>query len=113
MLCASTEAPTLIGWVSALFSYSFPYILLGRGKRSVSVDLKKKEGVAVLLRLAEKADVLIEPFRAGVMERLGLGPDVLLKRNPRLIIARLTGYGQDGTAFVWQLKILKHSNLYD
>jgi hypothetical protein len=50
--------------------------------------------VQTLLRLAEKADVLIEPFRPGVMERLGLGPDVLLRRNPRLIFARLTGFGQ-------------------
>jgi alpha-methylacyl-CoA racemase len=50
--------------------------------------------VDALLRLAERADVLVEPFRPGVMERLGLGPDVLLRRNPRLIYARLTGFGQ-------------------
>jgi alpha-methylacyl-CoA racemase len=50
--------------------------------------------VEALLRLAERADVLVEPFRPGVMERLGLGPDVLLRRNPRLIYARLTGFGQ-------------------
>jgi alpha-methylacyl-CoA racemase len=69
---------------------------LGRGKRSIEVDLKKPEGVDVVLRLADKADVLIEPFRAGVAERLGIGPEVLLERNPALIYARMTGWGQEG-----------------
>lgn len=70
--------------------------LLGRGKRSVAIDLKKPEGAATVLRMAERADVLVEPFRPGVMERLGLGPEVVCERNPKLVYARLTGFGQDG-----------------
>ena len=66
------------------------------GKRSVALNLKAPEGVAALLRLLDRADVLIEPFRPGVMERLGLGPDVVLRRNPRLVYARMTGFGQTG-----------------
>lgn len=69
---------------------------LARGKRSIAVDLKRPEGIDAVMRLADKADVLIEPFRAGVAERLGIGPDVLLRRNPTLIYARMTGWGQDG-----------------
>jgi alpha-methylacyl-CoA racemase len=69
---------------------------LARGKRSVAVNLKSPEGVETVLRLVEKADVLLEPYRPGVMERLGLGPDVASGRNPRLVYARLTGFGQDG-----------------
>ncbi|CAN0337864.1 unnamed protein product [Bubo scandiacus] len=67
-----------------------------RGKRSMSLDLKRPLGAAVLRRLCRGADVLLEPFRHGVMEKLGLGPDVLLQENPRLIYARLTGFGQSG-----------------
>ena len=70
--------------------------LLARGKRSVAVDLKSAAGVDTVLRLIEKADVLLEPFRPGVMERLGLGPQIACGRNPRLVYARLTGFGQDG-----------------
>ena len=70
--------------------------VLLRGRRSVTLDLKSKDGVAAALALAEKADALIEGFRPGVMERLGLGPDVLLGRNPRLVYGRMTGWGQDG-----------------
>jgi alpha-methylacyl-CoA racemase len=69
---------------------------LARGKRSVAVNLKSPEGVATVLRLAEQADVLLEPYRPGVMERLGLGPEVACARNPRLVYARLTGFGQEG-----------------
>lgn len=69
---------------------------LSRGKRSIAVDLKNPQGIETVLRLLERADVLIEPFRPGVMERLGLGPDVATARNPRLVYARLTGFGQDG-----------------
>jgi len=69
---------------------------LARGKRSVAVNLKSGDGVETVLRLIEKADVLLEPYRPGVMERLGLGPDVAAARNPRLVYARLTGFGQDG-----------------
>ena len=67
-----------------------------RGKRSVAINLKDPAGVETLLKLVEKADVLFEGFRPGVMERLGLGPDVLHKRNPKLIIGRMTGWGQYG-----------------
>lgn len=68
----------------------------GRGKRSIALNLKSPEGIAVVHRLCAKADVLIEPFRPGVMEKLGLGPSTLLSQNPRLIYARLTGFGQSG-----------------
>ena len=71
--------------------------ILARGRRSVAVDLKQGEGVETVLKLAEQADVLIEGFRPGVMERLGLGPEVCLERNPRLIYGRMTGWGQTGT----------------
>jgi alpha-methylacyl-CoA racemase len=67
-----------------------------RGRRSITVDLKSPEGVEVLLRLVERADALLEAFRPGVTERLGLGPDVALARNPKLVYGRLTGWGQDG-----------------
>jgi alpha-methylacyl-CoA racemase len=70
--------------------------LLNRGRRSVGVDLKHPEGVELVLRLLERADALIEGFRPGVMERLGLGPDVCLGRNPRLVYGRMTGWGQEG-----------------
>ncbi len=69
---------------------------LSRGRRSVAVDLKHPRGAETVLRLVESADVLIEGFRPGVCERLGIGPDPCLARNPRLIYARMTGYGQDG-----------------
>lgn len=69
---------------------------LGRGRRSVAVDLKDPTGRDVVLRLVEVADVFVEGFRPGVCERLGIGPDVCLARNPRLVYARLTGWGQDG-----------------
>jgi len=69
---------------------------LGGGKRSVAMNLKHPEAVATLLSMLDKTDVLIEPFRPGVMERLGLGPEVVCARNPRLVYARMTGYGQQG-----------------
>ncbi|HVN88426.1 MAG TPA: CaiB/BaiF CoA-transferase family protein [Candidatus Binataceae bacterium] len=72
------------------------YSLLNRGRRSVAFDLKKPEATEALLRLIEKADALIEGFRPGVMERLGLGPDVCQTRNPKLVYGRMTGWGQDG-----------------
>jgi len=70
--------------------------VLDRGRRSVGIDLKHPEGVAAMLKLIASADVLIEGFRPGVMERLGLGPDVCRDRNPRLVYGRMTGWGQDG-----------------
>ena len=70
--------------------------LLGRGRRSVAVDLKHPDGLDVLLRLADEADILLEGFRPGVAERLGFGPDVCLGRNPALVYGRMTGWGQTG-----------------
>ena len=70
--------------------------ILARGRRSIGVDLKKPEGAEVVLRLVETADALIEGFRPGVMERLGIGPDACLARNPALVYGRMTGWGQDG-----------------
>jgi alpha-methylacyl-CoA racemase len=70
--------------------------VLSRGRRSVAVDLKAPAGVGVALRLLEQADVLLEGFRPGVMERLGLGPDACLSANPRLVYSRMTGWGQRG-----------------
>ena len=67
-----------------------------RSRRSIAVDLKRAEGLDAMLRLADKADVLMEGFRPGVAERLGLGPDVCLSRNGRLVYGRMTGFGQDG-----------------
>lgn len=67
-----------------------------RGKKSVAINLKDPAGVETLLRMIENADVVIDPFRPGVCEKLGIGPDVCLARNPRLIFARMTGWGQDG-----------------
>jgi alpha-methylacyl-CoA racemase len=73
-----------------------PDHVLARGRRSLELDLKQPSGVATCLAAVEKADVLIEGFRPGVMERLGLGPDTALARNPRLVYGRMTGWGQDG-----------------
>ncbi len=70
--------------------------LLQRGRRNIAVDLKNPAGVAAVLRLIDRADALIEGFRPGVMERLGLGPDICLPRNPKLVYGRMTGWGQDG-----------------
>jgi alpha-methylacyl-CoA racemase len=70
--------------------------LTARGRRSLAVDLKNPDAVRVVLRLCEKADGLIEGFRPGVMERLGLGPEQCMAANPRLVYGRMTGWGQDG-----------------
>jgi len=72
------------------------YDLMFRGRRSVTLDLKSANGVAALLQLAERADVLIEGLRPGVLERLGFGPDVLFSNNPKLVVGRMTGWGQSG-----------------
>lgn len=73
-----------------------PLDVLHAGKRSIALDLKKTKAVEVMRNLCKNSDVLIEPFRPGVMEKLGLSPEILLKDNPRLIYARLTGFGSDG-----------------
>jgi alpha-methylacyl-CoA racemase len=70
--------------------------VLQRGRRNLALDLKQPDAVETLLSLVEKADALIEGFRPGVMERLGLGPDVCSARNPRLVFGRMTGWGQEG-----------------
>jgi len=72
------------------------YDVMARGRRSVALDLKRPESVAMVLAWLAKADVLIEGFRPGVTERLGLGPDACFARNPRLVYGRITGWGQDG-----------------
>ncbi len=70
--------------------------IVERNRRRIAVDLKSPEGVELLLQLADQSDVLIEGYRPGVMERLGLGPEVCLARNPKLIYGRMTGWGQTG-----------------
>jgi alpha-methylacyl-CoA racemase len=77
-------------------NHDFRKEVMHRGRRSVAVDLKHPDGADVVLELAERADVLIEGFRPGVAERLGLGPEDCLRRNPRIIYGRMTGFGQDG-----------------
>jgi alpha-methylacyl-CoA racemase len=72
------------------------YDVMARGRRSLALDLKQPQDRATLLELVGKADALIEGFRPGVMERLGLGPDVCLQKNPRLVFGRMTGWGQHG-----------------
>lgn len=67
-----------------------------RGRRSIAVDLKHPDGVETVLRLAEQADVILESFRPGVVERLGVGPEQVMERNPRIVYGRLTGWGQTG-----------------
>ena len=73
-----------------------PADVMQRGRRSIAVNLKSEAGVETVLKLLETADVVTEGFRPGVMEKLGLGPDVCLARNPKLIFARMTGWGQEG-----------------
>ena len=72
------------------------YDTMMRGRRSVTLDMKSRDGAQAALELIGKADALIEGFRPGVMERLGVGPDVALAKNPRLVYGRMTGWGQDG-----------------
>ena len=70
--------------------------VLARGRQTIAVDMKRPEGRDVVVKLCAKADALIEGFRPGVIERLGVGPDVLWKANPKLVIGRMTGFGQEG-----------------
>ncbi|MDP6830381.1 MAG: CaiB/BaiF CoA-transferase family protein [Alphaproteobacteria bacterium] len=71
--------------------------LLRRSRPSVAIDMKHPNGIATVLKLVDQADAIIDPFRPGVTERLGLGPDECLARNPKLVYGRMTGWGQDGT----------------
>ena len=73
-----------------------PADVTSRGRQSVALDLKRPEAVEACLKLMERADAVFEGFRPGVMERLGLGPDVALARNPKLVYGRMTGWGQFG-----------------
>jgi crotonobetainyl-CoA:carnitine CoA-transferase CaiB-like acyl-CoA transferase len=85
-----------MGWFPPEGGDSYTWKLLGRNKQTVVLDLKTEHGRDNLLRLVDSADVLVENFRPGTIERLGLGPDVLAARNPRLVVLRVTGFGQDG-----------------
>src|SRR6478752_2534656 len=85
-----------MGWFPPGGGDSYTWKLLGRNKRAVVADLKTDAGRDALLALADHADVLVENFRPGTLERLGLGPDLLCARNPRLVVLRVTGFGQDG-----------------
>ncbi len=73
-----------------------PHHVTHRGRKSIALDLKSKDAIELCLQLFERAEIVFEGFRPGVMERLGLGPDVALKRNPKLVYGRMTGWGQTG-----------------
>lgn len=85
-----------LGWALSEDDDAFFWKLLGRNKKCVILDLKSQEGHKQMLELIDSADVLIENFRPGTLERLGLAPDLLLERNSRLVILRVTGFGQTG-----------------
>ena len=82
--------------VQAVRDHAHNKDVMQRGRKNVAIDLKHADGVDALLQLVEHADALIEGFRPGVMERLGVGPDVCLARNKKLVFGRMTGWGQDG-----------------
>lgn len=84
------------GWAGDRDPKSVRADIVSRGRESIAIDLKAPEGVELVLRLVERADALIEGYRPGVMERLGLGPEVCRERNRRLVFGRMTGWGQDG-----------------
>ncbi len=85
-----------MGWRDPRDDVTLWWKLAGRGKRSIVIDLKSPDGLETMLQLCDSAQVLIENFRPGVLERIGLGPEVLLARNPNLVITRVSGFGQDG-----------------
>jgi crotonobetainyl-CoA:carnitine CoA-transferase CaiB-like acyl-CoA transferase len=85
-----------MGWRDPRDGVTLWWKLAARNKRCVALDLKDGADVDVFLRLCDRAHVLVENFRPGTLERLGLGPDVLLARNPSLVVTRITGFGQDG-----------------
>jgi crotonobetainyl-CoA:carnitine CoA-transferase CaiB-like acyl-CoA transferase len=90
------DGTRLLGWRDPRDDVTLWWKLVNRNKRCITIDLKSPEGVDAMLRLCDDAHVLVENFRPGTLERLGLGPDVLLARNPKLVITRITGFGQDG-----------------
>ena len=83
-------------WDSAVRGLSSGYVWLNGNKRSFAIDVKKKAGLDAVLRVADRADVVLENFAPGVAARMGLGAEELCKRNPRLIYCSLSGYGQSG-----------------
>jgi crotonobetainyl-CoA:carnitine CoA-transferase CaiB-like acyl-CoA transferase len=85
-----------MGWLDPVDDVSFFWKLGGRNKRSVTIDLKDPDGLAQARRLIDSADVVVENFRPGKLEALGLDPADLIERNPRLVVTRVTGFGQDG-----------------
>ena len=86
----------LVSRAGGAVGLSTPHGVLDRGRRSIALNLKDPSGIAVLKQLVAEADVFVEGFRPGVTERMGIGPDDLAAVNPRLIYARMTGWGQDG-----------------
>jgi alpha-methylacyl-CoA racemase len=97
MILADLGAEVLrVDRAGAPAAFGMPSGVFDRGRRTIAVDLKDPDGVGVVRRLAESADVFVEGFRPGVAERLGIGPDELIAANQRLVYARMTGWGQDG-----------------
>lgn len=90
------EGDPVRGWGSNVDGHAVWFSVHGRNKLSVTLDLKSAEGREKILALAARSDALVENFRPGYLERIGLGPDVLHQANPQLVIARISGYGQDG-----------------
>lgn len=85
-----------MGWIDPRDGESLWWKLMGRGKRCITLDLKSADGLAAMRDLCDGADVLVENFRPGTLERLGLDPADLIARNPKLVVTRVTGFGQDG-----------------
>jgi crotonobetainyl-CoA:carnitine CoA-transferase CaiB-like acyl-CoA transferase len=85
-----------MGWRDPADGVTLLWKFANRGKRTIELDLKAPEDLAILRQLCERADVLVENFRPGKLEALGLDPDELIARNPRLVVVRVTGFGQDG-----------------
>lgn len=92
----SGDSSRNMGWRDPSDGQTLWWKLVGRGKRTIVLDLKDPADLDVMLRLCDRADVLVENFRPGTLERLGLGPEVLLARNPRLVVTRVSGFGQTG-----------------
>ena len=96
MLLADLGAEVVVIHRKNKTSFSNKKSLLDRGKRSIELDLKDPEDLETAKKIINRSDVLIEGFRPGVMEKLGLGPDALMSEHPKLVYGRMTGWGQDG-----------------
>lgn len=92
----SGDGVRTMGWLDPRDGTSLWWKLANRNKRCIALDLKDAADLDLALALCDRADVVVENFRPGTLERLGLGPDVLLARNPKLVVTRITGFGQDG-----------------